>query len=85
MDEVLRPVVLHFLCQNNARTHPARISKNSFHQNNVVRNDWPVPSSDMSTIEHVKESFGQRARLIILALPNLQSSMRRYRGILAEP
>ena len=45
-----------------------------FHQNNVVRINWPVPSSDMSTIEHVKDFFsGQRVRRIILALRNLQA------------
>ena len=47
MDEVLRPVVLHFLCQNqckyrawddNARTN----QQNVFHQNNVMRINWPV-------------------------------------------
>ena len=61
MNEVLRPVVLHFHSQNqckkddNARIYLARISKLFFHQNNVVRIDWLVGSSDMSTIEHVKD------------------------------
>ena len=40
---------------------------------NVVRIDWPVPSSDMSTIEHVKDFFGQGVRPIILVLRNLQA------------
>ena len=40
---------------------PEHISPESaifFHQNNVVRIDWPVRSSAMSTIEHVKNIFG---------------------------
>ena len=50
MDGVLRPVVLPFwqkpvAVPDNARTHLTRISKN-----NVVRIDWLVRSSDMSTI-----------------------------------
>ena len=44
-------------------TTPELISPESaiffFHQNNAVRIDWPVGSSDMSTIEHVKDIFGQ--------------------------
>ena len=47
--------------------------QNFFHQNNAVRIDWPVPSSDISTIEHVKECFGQRVRRITLAPRNLQA------------
>ena len=38
---------------------------------NVVRIDWPVRASDISTIEHVKDSFGQRVGHIILAPRNL--------------
>ena len=52
MDEVLRSVVLPFCAKtsgttmpDNVRTHLTRISKN-----NVVRIDWLVRSSDMSTI-----------------------------------
>ena len=60
-------------------TTPEHTSPESakFHQSYVVRIDWPVGSSDMSTIEHVKDIFGQRVRHIILALINI--SMRRYR------
>ena len=47
--------------------------QNFFHQNKVVRIDWPVRSSDMSTIENVKDIFGQSARCIILASRNLQA------------
>ena len=36
---------------------PCQNQQNFFHHNNAVRIDWPVPSSDMSTIEHVKEFF----------------------------
>ena len=38
---------------------------------NDVRIEWPVRSSDMSTIEHVKDIFGQRVLHIILAQKNL--------------
>ena len=58
IDEVLRYIVLQIECQNqcqyktwfnNDRTHLTRI----FRQNNAVCIDWPVRSSDVSTIEHV--------------------------------
>ena len=65
MDDVLRTVVLHFLCFEpvqvpslgcKTRTRLARISI-FFHQNNDMRMEWPVPSSDVSTIENVKDIF----------------------------
>ena len=65
MDEVLRPVVLPFLFQNQCKyqayddnTRTSRLNQQN--QNNVVRIDCPVRSSDMSTIENVKDIFGQR-------------------------
>ena len=59
MDDVSRPFVLSFLCQNRWKynaprmTMPEHISPNFFRQNNVVHIVWLVRSSDMSTIELV--------------------------------
>ena len=36
---------------------PRQNQQNFVHQNYAVRIDWPVPSSDLCTIEHVKENF----------------------------
>ena len=66
MDEVLGilPCVSCARTSANPRprmTTPEHISPESaifFHQNNAVRIDWPVRSSAMSTIEHVKNIFG---------------------------
>ena len=56
---VLEPVQVPDLWwqrQNESRQN----QQNFFHQNNVVRIDWSVPSLDMSTIEHVKDFFLDR-------------------------
>ena len=74
-----------FLCENqwqyrayddNTRTHLTRTSKN-----NVVRIDWSVRSSDMSTILTCLWHFGQRDYRIIMASWTTSLSMqccRRY-------
>ena len=53
--------------QNTSRQN----QQNVFHPNNAVCTDWPVGTLDRSTIEHVKDIFGQRTRLIMLAQRNL--------------
>ena len=61
VDEVLRPVVIQYLRQisgftlqqGNARPHTARITMNSFAQNNVDVLPWPSMSPDLNPIEHV--------------------------------
>ena len=57
--------MLSFISSARTCTKPRMQSQNTprknqqhfFHQNNTVHADWPVHSSDMSTIEHVKEFF----------------------------
>ena len=53
--------------------HISPESSKCFHQNSVVHINWPVHSLDRSTIEHVKDIFGQRVGCIILAPRNLQA------------
>ena len=55
--------------QNTSRQN----QQDFFHQNKAVRIDWPVDSSDMPTIDHAKDIFGQMVWRIILALRNNQA------------
>ena len=81
INEVLQPVVLPFVQQNNvvlqddnARPHRARIVLQFLQQNNVDHLDWPARSPDLSPIEHVWYILGQRVRQRVPRLRTLQAN-----------
>ena len=73
MDNVLCPVALPFLHQNqrrrnfmyqydNAPAHTARLTVNVLAANRVQVLDWPPLSPDMSPIEHFWDELDRRVR-----------------------
>ncbi|UYV84127.1 hypothetical protein LAZ67_X001268 [Cordylochernes scorpioides] len=75
VDDVLRPVTLHYLQgvpnalyqQDNARPHTARISQQALQDVQML--PWPPYSPDLSPIEHVWDIIGRRLH----ALPQPRS------------
>ena len=61
MDEVVLPFLCKNKCKHQAQSTSRQNQQKIFQPNNVVRIDWPVLSSDMFTIEQVKDIFGQMA------------------------
>lgn len=69
IDEVLQPVVVPFLRQNNAilqddnaRPHRAARIQQYLQQRNIQHIDWPARLPDLSPIEHVWDILGQGVR-----------------------
>ena len=67
-DEILRPIVLLFICRQhlifqhyNAWSHVARICTQFLEAENVPVYPWPA-YSDMSPIEHIWDSLDRRVR-----------------------
>ena len=69
MDEVLRPVVLSFLCENhdNTRTHLTGISKISYIITMLCALTGQCAHQTCLQFEHVYDILGQRVQYIIMA------------------
>ena len=89
IDNVLRPVAVPFMRQNNRRgnfiyqhdnapAHRARLTANFLAANTVQVLDWPPYSPDMSPIEHVWDELTRR----IHARPQVPRNVNQLRNAL---